>query len=164
MTQKLMLFSKSVVYLVGLAALAVCFILLPELAREESVENSGDLLMTSLFLLGSYVLATPFFVALFYTLKLLKNIESGNAFSHQSINILGKIKRCTVVFSVLVICAVIAGIVLAQSIDPNEDVTFMVTFGFIFTFVSGVIAVFVAVLQRLLSDAVKMKSENDLIV
>jgi hypothetical protein len=53
---------------------------------------------------------------------------------------------------------------LARSLDPREDVTFMVTIGFVFTFVSSVIAVFVAVLQKLLSDAVALKSENDLIV
>lgn len=164
MKRKSTLFARGVVYLVGIAALAVCAILLPELAREEAVGKPVNPYMTFGFLGGAYVLAIPFFIALYQTLKLLHYIDENKAFSQQSIKVLQNIKICTIVFSVMVIVAVIAGLSVSRIIDPREDVTFMVTFGLIFIFVSSIITVFVAVLQKLLADAVVMKSENDLIV
>jgi hypothetical protein len=156
------LFARVVLYLVGTAALAVLFILLPELAREEAVGKPTDL--TVPFLAVASVLATPFFVALYQTHQLLHLIDKNQAFSNRSINALRNIKICAIAFSLLIIITVIAGISISRMADPGEDVTFMVTFGIIFTFVSSVIAVFVAVLQKLLTDAVALKSENDLIV
>lgn len=146
------------------AALLVCTILVPELIREESVGKPVNLYLTYSFLSAVYIIAIPFFIALYQTLKLLHFISENKAFSHQSIKALQNIKMCAIIFSVLIVIAVITGLSLARMIDPREDVTFMVTFGFIFTFVSSIIAVFVAVLQRLLIDAVALKSENDLIV
>ncbi len=68
------------------------------------------------------------------------------------------------VFSIFIVIATISGISYANVIDPREDVTFMVPIGFILTFVPTVIAVFVSVFQKLLADAIVMKSENDLII
>lgn len=157
-------FARIVIFLVGIAALSVCTILLPELAREEAVGKPVNLYVTYGFLAGAYILATPFFVALYQTLKLLNYIEGNKAFSHQSIRTLQNIKKCTIAFSVLVVIAVIVGLSISRIMDPKEDVTFMVTFGLILTSLSGVITAFIAVLQKLLVDAVSMKSENDLIV
>jgi hypothetical protein len=158
------LFARGVVYLVGIAALTVCVILLPELAREEAVGKPVNPYLTFAFLGGAYTLAVPFFVAIYHTLKLLHYIDHDQAFTKRSISSLQKIKICAMVFSALIIAAVVTGITVSRIMDPREDVTFMVTFGGIFTFVSTVIAVFVAVLQKLVADAVALKSENDLIV
>ncbi len=46
----------------------------------------------------------------------------------------------------------------------GEDITGFISLGFMLTFASLVIAVFVTVLQRLLQEAINIKSENDLIV
>jgi hypothetical protein len=156
--------AKSVVYLVGVAALSVCFILLPELAREESVGKQTNPYMTGLFLVTAYIIATPFFVALYQTLKFLKHIDDNNAFSVDSVKVLQQIKLCVIIFNVLVITAAVSGLIIARIIEPTEDVTFVFTFVFICTFISSIIAVFVAVLQKLLQDAIDLKSENDLIV
>jgi hypothetical protein len=158
------LFARGVVYLVGIAALAVCLILLPELVREESVGKQTNPYLTSAFLGGAYVLATPFFIALYQSLKLLDYIDRNKAFTEQSIKTLRNIKYCAITFSFLIIVAVIVGISIARSMDPGEDVTAFVTLGGLFTFTSSIIAVFMAVLQKLLADAVALKSENDLIV
>ena len=164
MKQGSTIFARAVIYLVGIAALAVLIILLPELAREEAVGKPFNPFVTFGFFAVAYLLSVPFFVGLYQAHKLLQYIDKNKAFSHQSIKALQNIKICAIVFSVLIIFAVVAGIIIARSIDPREDVTFMVPLGFMFTFVSAVIAVFVAVLQKLLTDAVAMKSENDLIV
>ncbi len=162
--KRLTLFARGVVLLIGIAALAVCLILLPELAREESVESLADIYLIYSFLVGAYILTIPFFVALYQTLKLLHYIDKNKAFSKRSIKALQYIKICAILFSALIIVGVIAGISMIRSVYPGEDVTFIITWGFIFVFVSSVIAIFVAVLQRLLADAVILKSENDLIV
>lgn len=157
-------FARWVVYLVAIAALGVCFILLPELIREEYVEKPISNYLTFTFLASAYIVAIPFFIALYQTLKLLHSIEKNSAFTKQSITILRNIKMCSVVFSIFVILAVIIGVILSKNIDPTEDITFIITFGGIFVFVSSIITVFVGVLQKLLTDATTIKSENDLIV
>lgn len=157
------LFAKNVVYLVGLAAVAVLVILLPELAREEAVGKPTEP-VTLPFFIYAYILATPFFYALYQTLKLLKYIEGNKFFSEKSILALSHIKNSAVVFSVFVIGGATMGITVSKMIDPREDVTFIVPIGIILTLVSLIIAVFVAVLQKLLSDAVALKYENDLII
>lgn len=165
MKKSLTYFARVVVLFVGLAAIAICVILLPELAREEAVGRpAGAQDVTIPFLLGSYVLATPFFVALYQTHKLLTFIDNGKAFSQKSLKALQNIKVCAIIFSLLVILATTLGLIFSKMVDPNEDVTFMVPLGLVFTFVPTVIAVFVAVLQKLISDAMSLKDENDLIV
>ncbi len=165
MKKGLTYFAHAVVLFVGLAAVAICVILLPELAREDAVTRpAGTQDLTVPFLIGSYILATPFFVALYQTHKFLTLIDNGRAFSKQSLKALQNIKICAVMFSLLVVLATTFGLISSKMIDPSEDVTFMVPLGFVFTFVPAVIAVFVAVLQKLLSDAMSLKDENDLIV
>jgi hypothetical protein len=158
------LFARGVVYLVGFAALAVCTILLPELVREESIGKPVNLYLTYSLLGSAYVMALPFFIALYQTLKFLTYIDRNMAFSNRSIKALQNIKTCAIVFSMLVVVAVGVGVSLSRSMNPTEDVTPFIAIGFILTFVSSVIAIFVAVLQKLLTEAVALKSENDLIV
>jgi hypothetical protein len=154
-------FARGVLYLVTIAALIVCFILLPELAREESVGKSD---VTVPFLSIAYLLATPFFVALYQAHKLLRLIDQNKIFSMESIKALQHIKISAIVFSILVVILVIIGVIMIRNIDPREDPPPFPLFGFVLTFISSVIAIFVAVLQKLLTDAVELKSENDLIV
>lgn len=164
MKQGSTIFARIVVYLIGLAALAVCIILLPELVREEAVGKSPNPYLGYSFLACAYALSIPFFVALYQAHKLLKYFEANKAFTPQSIMALRNIKICAMVFSVMITVAVIVGMSIARRMDPGEDVTFIATIGFIFVSVSSVIAVFVALLQKLLTDAVALKSENDLII
>jgi hypothetical protein len=158
------IFARGVIFLVGIAAFSVLTILLPELVREESVGKPINPYLTYSFFAGVYILSIPFFVSLYQTLKLLNYIDENKAFSNRSIKALRNIKICAIVFSAMIIIEVVAGISLSRSIDPREDITPFITLGLTFTLVPSVIAVFVAVLQRLLADAGALKSENDLIV
>jgi hypothetical protein len=157
-------FARGVVYLVGIAALAVCFILLPELVREESVGKPTDPSLTFLFFAFAYVLAVPFFIALYQTHKLLDLIDKHQAFTQKTLRALQYIKNCTIAFGVMLVMALVIVLSIVRSIDPREDITAFISIGFIFTFVTAIIAVFVAVLQKLVADAVALKSENDLII
>jgi hypothetical protein len=155
--------TRGVIYLMAFAVIVVCLILLPELAREEAVGKANPP-QAFPFLIAAWALSIPIFIALKQTLKLLGYIDTNKAFSKLSVKALQNIKTCAIVFNILIIAGAITVIISARSIDPGEDITPVVTLGFIFTFTSSVIATFIAVLQRLLQDAIDIKSENDLTV
>ena len=163
MKQRLTIITRVVVCLMGIGIIAICAILLPELAREEAIGKAIPPLAYP-FLIGAWVLSIPIFVALYQTLKILGYIDQNKAFSGLSVKSLNYIKYCSIVFSILIAVGAITVIILAQSADPREDLVPIATLGFIFTFASLIIAVFVAVLQRLLRDVIYIKSENDLTV
>ena len=157
-------FSRGVLYLMAFGALAICLILLPEIAREQSIEDPANAYLTYPFLIGSYITSIPFFVALHHTYKLLRYIDENKAFSDLSVKALQNIKICAIAFSALIIIGALSAIGLTRSANPTEDVTHIIVLGFIFTFASSVIATFASVLQRLLQDAIRIKAENELIV
>ena len=147
----------------GLAVFSVITILLPEIAREEAAGKVNP--PTShpfLYVIG--LMSIPIFVALYQTLKLLKYIDENKAFSQQSVTALRNIKYCAITFSILFALGAISVIVIARLADPTEEVAPIVTLGFLFTFTSSIIATFTAVLQKLLQNAIDMKSENELTV
>ncbi len=163
MKRGLTLITRGIVYLMGIAVLSICAILLPELAREEAVGKVNP--PNSLpYLIGAWILTIPILFALHQTLKLLSYIDKNKAFSHRSVKLLQSIKLCAITFSVMIAVSAITVIVAARIADPREDVTHIVSLGFIFTFASSIVATFAAVMQRLLQDAISIKSENDLIV
>ena len=156
------MFARAVVYLIGISALAVLLVLLPELTREEAVGKPSDLTVPAL--ITAYILATPFFVALYTALRFLHNIDKNKVFSLESITLLRKIKYCAMAFTFMFAVAVASWVSFLKSMDPTEDMPPFILFGFIITFISVVIIFFIALLQKLLADAVALKSENDLIV
>jgi hypothetical protein len=163
MKKGLTIITRGVVYLMAISVVAVCAILLPELAREEAVGKAHPPSAYP-FLIGAWILSVPIFFALQQTLKLLNYIDKNIAFSKLSIKALRNIKFSTIVFGVLIAVSTITAIIIARQADPKEDVTFIISLGFIFVFTSSIIATFVAVLQRLLHDAIAVKKENDLII
>jgi hypothetical protein len=157
-------FAKGVVYLIGIGSFVVLFILIPELVREEGVGKPFDPLYLYSFFTGLYILAIPFFVALHQTLKLIGYMEKNKAFSIKSIKALKYIKICAIIFSILIFTAFATLVTLLRINNPGEDAPPFMMLGTILTFISSIIAVFMAVLQKLLTEAVAIKSENDLIV
>lgn len=163
MKKGLLIITKGVIFLLAISVLAVCAILFPELAREESLGKATPPVVYP-FLIGAWVLSLPIFYALQQTLKLVSYIDTNMAFSFLSVKALRNIKRSAIVFSILIILGALTVIIMARSADAKEDITHIFTLCFIFTFISSVIATFVAVLQKLLEDAIEMKKENDLII
>lgn len=157
-------FARVIVYLTGCVAVIVCAFLLPELVREETAADPDSSRMAYPFLIGAYILTAPFFAALHQVLALLKQIEKGEAFSVGSVRALKNIKICAVVFGAMVLAATIAGLAWVRNIDPTEDVTGIVALCAMCLFAVSVIAVFAAVLQRLVLSARDIKIENDSIV
>lgn len=111
-------------------------------------------------LTGVYLSTVPFYIALYQAYKLLCYIDANTAFSQSSIKALKNIKFCAVAIGILYVIILPFVYLLAQ----KDDAPGLIVFGMVPVFVSMVIAVFSAVLQMLLQDAIDIKSENDLTV
>ena len=154
MKQGSTLFLKLVISLIGLAVLALCVFLLPDTI---SAGEAGDFLPV---LLVMYIAAIPFFFALYQTMKLLNFIDKSRAFSDLSVKALRSIKYCAIAISALYS----AGMPFIIHVADKDDAPGATALGFVIIVASIVIATFAAVLQKLLQDAIDIKSENDLTV
>ncbi|MEH6994350.1 DUF2975 domain-containing protein, partial [Neobacillus drentensis] len=110
--------------------------------------------------IGMYVSVIPFFAALVQAFKLLSYIDKNQAFSELSVNALKNIKICALTISGLYL-VILPFVYLVAELD---DAPGLIIIGIVPVFASMVIAVFAAVLQRLLKEAIDIKSENDLTV
>ena len=152
------LFLKVAVILIGIPILGLCIFGLPSIANEAAEHYPAYLLYP--VLIGMYAAAIPFFFALYQTLKLLSYIDKNKAFSELSVNALKNIKYCAITISILY-----AGLIpLLAPMAQADDAPGLVALGLVITFASIVVAVFAAVLQKLLKNAIDIKSENDLTV
>ena len=150
------LFLKAVISLIGLAVLALLLVGLPILIKSEW---TGDFDYGLIFV-GLYVPAIPFFMALHQALKLLAYVDRNTAFSDLSVKALKKIKQCAFTISALFA----AGMPYIFKVAERDDAPGVALIGFIIIGASFVIAIFAAVLQTLVQNAVEIKSENDLTV
>lgn len=154
------LFLKVAVILLGVPVLALCIFLVPELG-----DVSAELLPEFVFIkylvsIVFYASAIPFYFALYQAFKLLRYIDKNEAFSDLSVKALKKIKYCAIIISSLH-ALVLPLFYLFAEIDDAPGVIFV---GLVVPFASMVIAVFAAVLEKLLKEAIDIKSENDLTV
>lgn len=157
------LFLKVAVIFIGIPVLALGIFLLPQIANEasEAVKRGWDLAYVVYGLLVvMYVSAIPFYFALYQSFKLLSYIDKNQAFSELSVTALKKIKTCAIIISGLYGVALPFVYILAEV----DDAPGLILIGMVMIFAPMVIAVFAAVLQRLLQEAIDIKSENDLII
>lgn len=154
------LFLKVVVFLMGLPVLALSIFVLPEIAEFFAELNPTLDFLQYPFLIGLYVTVIAFFAALYQTLRLLSYIDKNEAFSDLSVMALKNIKYCAITISALFV-VFMPLIYLMAEID---DAPGLILIGMVIIFGSMVIAVFAAVLQKLLKNAIDIKSENDLTV
>lgn len=154
------LFLKMAVILMGLPVLAVCIFLVPDIANFAAELYPDFAFIKYLVLLDMYAAAIPFYFALYQAFKLLSYIDKNNAFSQNSVQALKKIKVSAVSISVLYV----VGMPLFYLIAERDDAPGIILIAMMFVFAPLVIAVFAAVLQRLLQEAINIKSENDLTV
>lgn len=145
----------------GLIVLALCIFALPSLWKGVA-EADVPIVVTSLhyIIIGLYISTIPFFIALLETMKLLSYIDKNTAFSEFSVKSLSKIKYCAIIISVLYFLFV----PLLYPFAELDDAPGLLVFGFAIACMPVVIAVFAAVLQKLLQNAIDMKSENELTV
>ncbi|MGE7884892.1 DUF2975 domain-containing protein [Bacillus sp. NPDC094077] len=160
MKQGSTLFLKTVVILIGIPVLAMCIFLVPKIGNYAAELYPDITYIKYLIFVHLYATAIPFYLVLYQTFKLLNYIDKNNAFSGLSVKALKNIKYCALTISVLYVL----GMPLFYLLAERDDAPGIIIIGMIMIFASMVIAVFAAVLQRLLKDAIDIKSENDLTV
>jgi len=157
------IFLRVAVIFIGIPVLAICLFLLPQIANEanEAAERGADVAnAVYALLMVMYVSVIPFYFALYQSFNILNYIDKNQAFSELSVSALKKIKNCAIIISGLYVVALPFVAVLAEI----DDAPGLVLVGMLMIFAPLVVAVFAALLQRLLQEAIDIKSENDLIV
>jgi hypothetical protein len=147
-------FLRGVIFLMGIVVLSLCIFVLPVGIRAEDTDGYRPIL------LGLYLPAVPFFMALHQGLKLLDYIDKNKAFSELSVKALKRIKYCALTISGLYA----AGMPYLFYVADKDDAPGAILIGLVLVFAPLVIAVFAAVLQKLLQSGIDIKSENDLTV
>lgn len=152
------LFLRIAVFLIGAPVLALCIFLLVALTRDPFNPTYAPYLYP--IVIGLFVSTIPFYAALYQALKLLGYIDKNEAFSELSVKALKVIKYCAITISGIYVIIWPFVIPVAQL----DDAPGLTLFAMIPIFASLVIAVFAALLQRLLKEAIDIKSENDLTI
>jgi hypothetical protein len=158
MKQGSTLFLKIAVFLIGAPVLALGIFGLTYLVNNPANPNYAHILYP--IVIGMYISVIPFFVALYQAFKLLSYIDKSLAFSDFSVKALKIIKFCAMTMSGVYV-VILPFVFLVAELD---DAPGLVIVGMVPIFAPMVIAVFAAVLQRLLQEAITIKHENDLTV
>lgn len=151
-------FLKLAIVTLGVIALLSCIYWLPGYAKNTAETNPDYAYLRYPVLVFVYITAIPFYIALYQALKLLHYIESKNAFSELAVESLKHIRYCAMAIITLY---VIGLIFLWFQNDLYSSIAMM---GAIVIFATSAVAVFAAVLQELLTNALEIKSENDLTI
>ncbi|MCL6586292.1 MAG: DUF2975 domain-containing protein [Anoxybacillus sp.] len=152
-------FLKGIIFLAGIAVLALCVFLVPRMASFAGKMYPNIAPMKYLVFLVMYGAAVPFYFALYQAFRLLQYIDKNRAFSELSVKALKNIKCCAFTISGLYALGLPLFRFIARKVDPPIGLI-----AFVILFASLVIAVFADILQRLLQEAINIKSENDLTV
>jgi len=112
------------------------------------------------FILYIYLGSTPFFIGLYQAFKLLNFIDANKAFSQGAVNTLRNMKFASLSLIGFIALAMFYIRFFAHGDDPAGPMAL----GIVATFAIAVIATAAAVFQKLLQNAVDIKSENDLTV
>ncbi|QHW30542.1 DUF2975 domain-containing protein [Paenibacillus rhizovicinus] len=154
------LFLKIVVCLIGLAILALFIFLVPAIGNYAAELYPDQAYVKVLFFIDFYAMAIPVYFALYQAFNLLVYIDKNQAFSELAVTALKHIKNCAFTISVLYA----AGMPLFYLLAERDDSPGVIVIGMLMIFASLVIAVFAAVLQKLLRNAIDIKAENELTV
>ena len=151
-------FLKVNIFIMGIIILALCLFWLPGLAKDSAEMNPEFAHLRLPVLVGLYFTAIPFFLAMYQAFKLLIFIESEIAFSELAVITLGHIKNCAITIIILYLIGIF--LLLSQNaLHPGIAII-----GFVIIFTTLVISLFTAVLQQLLTSALKLITENELTV
>lgn len=154
MKQGSTLILRGTLLVIALVVLSLCVFALPEGISSDATGMYRPILW------GLYVPAIPFFIALYEATKLLGFIDENNAFSDLSVKALTNIQYCAMTVSVLFV----AGMPYIYMVADRDDAPGVVLVGLVIIGASAVIATFAALLQKLLKNAIDIKSENELTV
>lgn len=153
------IFLQAVIVLIGIVTLAI-------LIRFPLIEGRAtNLDLFSIyfdpFILYGYVASIAFFIALYKAVKFLGYIGQNKVFSSNSVKTLKSIKYCAIALSIFIVAA---GLYIRVAHSKEDDPAGFLAICIVTTFASIVVATAAAIFEKLLQNAVDMKSENDLTI
>lgn len=159
MKRNSILFLQAVIVLVGIVVLSIMI----RFPLTEGRARNLDLFSIYFdpLILFVYVSSIAFFVALYKAFKILGYIRQNKLFTLNSVKTLRSIKYCAIILSILI---VMDGVYIAIFHNEEDDPAGFLAMCFVITFITIVVATAVAVLEKILQNAVDMKTENDLTI
>jgi hypothetical protein len=151
-------FLQVVIVLIGIGALAL-MLWEPHLEGRNKHATVFEVYFKDPFLAYAYVGSIPFFVALYQALKVLGYAGENKIFKQEAVKALRTIKYCA-----LALIGFVAGAMVFILLSDEDNKPGGIFMGILITFPSIVVATAAAVVERILQNAVEMKSENDLTV
>ena len=152
------IFLQAVIVLIGIGALAV-MLWEPNIEGRNAHATLFEVYFKDPFLAYAYVASIPFFVALYQAFKILGYAGQNKVFSPTAVKALRTIKYCAI--AIIGFVAVGEMFIMLGDSDDRAGGVFM---GILITFGSIVVAAAAAMFERILQNAVDIKSENDLAV
>src|SRR4051812_24707454 len=152
------IFLQVIIVLIGVGALTL-LLWEPHLEGRNAHATLFQIYFNDPFLAYAYVASISFFVALYQAFKVLGYVGQNKVFSQAAVKALRTIKYCALAIIGFVVGAEI--FIMLHSSDDRAGGVFM---GILITFGSMVVATAAAMFERILQNAVDMKSENDLTV
>ena len=152
------IFLQVVIVLIGIGALAL-LLWEPQIEGRNAHATNFEIYFKDPFLAYAYIASLSFFIGLFQAFKLLGYAGRNMVFSQAAVDAMRTIKYC----AIAMIGFVAVGEIFILLSD-EEDRAGGVFMGVLITFGSIVIAAAAAMFERILQNAVELKSENDLTV
>ncbi len=150
------IFLQVVIVLIGIGTLAL-LLWEPQIEGVNAHATNFEIYFKDPFLALVYIGSIPFFVALYQAFKVLGYAGQNKVFSQAAVNALQTIKYCAIAI-IGFVAVEEAFIMLNHDSDDPAGGVFM---GILITFGSVVIAIAATMFQRILRNAVDIKSEND---
>jgi len=152
------IFLQGVIMLIGIGALAI-MLWEPHVEGRNAHATPFEIYFKDPFLAYAYVASIPFFVALYQAFKVLGYAGQNKIFSQAAVKALRTLKYC----AIAIIGFVAVSLIFMMFSDP-DDRPAGVFMRILITFPSIVVATAAAMFERILQNAVEIKSENDLTV
>src|SRR6267378_1582703 len=156
MKRGLTIFLQVVTALLGLGVLAL-LLWEPQVEGRNVHATQFEIYFKDPFLAYIYLAFVPFFVGLYQAFKILGYARRNEIFSQRAVRALRIIKYCALTTAIFIVGAEAYIFIFVRGTD---DVAGGVMMGAFIIFVSAVTATAAALFQRILQNAVEMKSER----
>lgn len=152
-------FLQIVLALIAVVAVAVLIIFPSKEGRATNLDVIS--IYTDPLILYGYAVSVAFFWGLYKAFRLLGYIGRNKVFSMDAVNALKSIKLCAIILSLSIL---MAGVFVMTAHHEDDDPAGFLAMCIVATFASIVVATAAAIGEKLLRNAVDMKSENDLTI
>ena len=155
------IFLQVVTVLIGIGVLAL-LLWEPQIEGVNKDATNFEIYFQDPFLALVYAGSIPFFIALYQAFKVLGYVGQNKVFSPEVVKALRTIKYCALAIIGFVVVEEI--VIMLTNNGDNDNPGAPILLGVLIAFPSIVVATAAAMFERILQNAVELKSENDLTV